>query len=147
MRIDIPLTPALEAYIRRKIATEPYTNAGEVMREALRLMQEREAGGRAPPSKDDIAAKLKALEPELRARGVASAALFGSIVRGEAAPDSDVDVLIAIDPAAEFSLIDLVAVKNLIGDSLARPVDVVDRDCLKRGVRDAVLAEAETVFG
>jgi hypothetical protein len=49
----------------------------------------------------------------LRERGISSAAVFGSVVRGQARPDSDVDVLVDIDPAAAFDLLDLVAVKNL----------------------------------
>ena len=48
-------------------------------------MQERESGGRLAPRKDDVVAALKALEPELRGRGVVSAALFGSIIHGPGA--------------------------------------------------------------
>jgi hypothetical protein len=110
-------------------------------------MLERESGGRPAPNKDAVVAALKALEPELRGRGVVSAALFGSIVRGTARPDSDVDVFIVIDPAARFDLIDLVGVKNLLGDHLGREIDVVERDSLKPLIRDSILTEAETVFG
>jgi uncharacterized protein len=62
-------------------------------------------------------------------------------------PDSDVDVLIGVDPAARFDLIDLVGVKNLLGDRLGREIDVVERDSLKPMIRDSILAEAEPVFG
>ena len=110
-------------------------------------MLERETGGRPAPDKDAVIAALKALEPELRGRGVVSAALFGSIVHGAARPDSDVDVLIAIDPAARFDLIDLVGVKNFLGDRLGREVDVVERGSLKPTVRDRILTEAGTIFG
>jgi putative addiction module CopG family antidote len=136
----------LEEYIRRKVAAGLYNNASEVVREALRLMLERETGGHPPPRKSDVIATLRALEPELRDRGVASAAVFGSVVRGQARSDSDVDVLIGIDPAMAFDLLDLVGVKNLLADRLGRPVDVVEREALKPPLRDNILAEAETVF-
>ena len=144
--MNVSLPPVLEEYVRRKIATASYSDASEVVCEALRLMRERETGGRPAPKKDEVAAALKALEPELRERRIASLALFGSLVRGEAQPDSDIDVLIEIDPAANFDLFDLVGVQNLIGDRLGRAVDVVERDSLKSLIRDDILAEAESVF-
>jgi hypothetical protein len=145
--MNVSITPELEEYVRRKVATGPYSDPSEVVRDALRLMLERESGGRPAPKKAEVLAALKALEPELRGRGVVSAALFGSIVHGAARPDSDVDVLIGVDPAARFDLIDLVGVKNLLGDHLGRAIDVVDRDSIKPIIRDSILTEAETVFG
>lgn len=144
--MNVSLTPALEKYIRRKIATGLYDSASEVVCEALRLMRAREAGGRPMPKKDRIVAALRSLEPELRKRGIASLALFGSFVRGEAQPDSDLDVLVSIDPAASFDLLDLVGVQNLIGDTLGHKVDIVEKDSLKPLIRDDILAEAKSVF-
>jgi putative addiction module CopG family antidote len=143
VHVDVSITPELEDYIRRKVATGPYNDSGEVFREALRPLRDRATGGRPAPSKDHVAAALKALEPALRGRGVVSAALFGSIVHDTARPDSDVDVLIGVDPATQF---DLVAVKNLLGDHLGREIDVVERDSLKPLLRDSILTEGETVF-
>ena len=144
--MNVSLTSALEDYIRRKVATGLYNNASEVVREALRLMMERETGAHPAPKKTEVVATLKALEPELRARGIASAAIFGSVVRGQAQPDSDVDVLVDVDPARTFDLVDFVGVKNLLADRLGRTVDVVEREALKPRIRDSVLSEAETVF-
>ncbi|MDO9411421.1 MAG: nucleotidyltransferase domain-containing protein, partial [Pseudolabrys sp.] len=42
-------------------------------------------------SRDDIIAKLRPLEVELRKRGITSLAIFGSRSRGDARPDSDLD--------------------------------------------------------
>jgi uncharacterized protein len=145
--MNVSIAPELEEYVRRKVATGPYSDPSEVVREALRLMQERESGGRPAPRKADVAAALMALEQELRRRGVTSVALFGSIVHDAARPDSDVDVLIGVDPAARFDLVDLVGIKNLLGDYLGREIDVVEKNSLKPMIRDAILAEAETVFG
>jgi len=144
--MNVSLTSALEEYVRRKVATGLYNNASEVVREALRLMVERETGGHPAPKKIHVVAALKALEPELRQRGIASAAVFGSVVRGQARPDSDIDVLVDVDPAASFDLLDLVGVKNLLTDRLGHTVDVVEREGLKPRIRESILAEAETVF-
>jgi uncharacterized protein len=52
----------------------------------------------------DVIARLKAAEPELRARGVAALYLYGSYARDEAREDSDVDVLIEFDRGADDGL-------------------------------------------
>jgi predicted nucleotidyltransferase len=82
----------------------------------------------------------------LRQRGLTSLALFGSVVRGAARPDSDIDLLVDVTPGAQFSLIDLVAVKDFLEDQLGRKVDVVTKGGLKPAIRDRVLREAEAVF-
>jgi uncharacterized protein len=144
--MNVSLTTALESFVRRKVASGLYNNASEVVREALRLMVDRETVSQSVPRKSEVVAALKALEPELKQRGVASAAIFGSVVRGQARSDSDVDVLIDISPAAHFDLLDLVAVKNLLADRLGRSVDVIEREAIKPRLREGILAEAETVF-
>lgn len=75
-------------------------------------------------------------EPELRRRGVAHAAMFGSVARGEAAERSDVDILIDLDPERRIGLFDHAAIKLYIAelfgiDSLDGPIDVVNRHSLK----------------
>jgi predicted nucleotidyltransferase len=54
--------------------------------------------------RDDVIARLKEAEPALRARGIRSAAVFGSVARGEERPDSDIDILVEIDPDAPLRL-------------------------------------------
>ena len=144
--MDISLPPDLEEYVRRKVASGVHHDAGEVVREALRVMRDRETGGRAAPDKHEIRRVIEALKPDLLRRGVRSAALFGSVVRGEARPDSDLDILVGLDPAGELDLVDLAGIRNLIADRLGREVDVIDRDGLKPGIRERILAEAEAVF-
>ena len=75
----------------------------------------------------EIIAVLKAREPDLRARGVARAALFGSAARGEARPDSDVDILVEIDPDALIDLYDYVGIVQLIESFFPVKVDVAER--------------------
>lgn len=97
-------------------------------------------------SRAEVYAQLRALEQPLRERGLASLALFGSFARGDARPDSDVDVLVEVVAGARFSLVDLVAVKDLLEDRLGRPFDVVMKEGLEPLMRDRVLREAVTVF-
>jgi hypothetical protein len=82
----------------------------------------------------------------IKGAGHTSLALFGSVVRGAGRPDSDIDVLVGVDPGARFSLIDLVSVKDFLEDQLGRRVDVVTKEGLEPAVRDRVLGEAEAVF-
>ncbi len=149
--MNLSLTVELEKYVRRKVASGLYNNASEVVREALRLLVEREGASptrynRKSPAKDEVLVELAALEKQLRQRGLTSLALFGSVVRGAARPDSDIDVLIDVAADARFSLIDLVSVKDFLEDRLGRRVDVVTKEGLEPGVRDRVLGEAEAVF-
>jgi hypothetical protein len=96
--------------------------------------------------RQDIIARLRENEAELRARGVAHAALFGSRARDDAGPDSDTDIMIEIDPAAHVTLFDYVGLKNFIAGLFDGPVDVVNREGLKPYVRPAVTSDGIYAF-
>ena len=49
--------------------------------------------------RDEIIRTLNEREADLRAHGVMHAALFGSVARDEQRPDSDIDILVDLDPA------------------------------------------------
>jgi predicted nucleotidyltransferase len=102
--------------------------------------------GKEPPTKAEVSAQLAALEKPLRERGLKFLAVFGSVVRGTARSDSDVDVLIDIEPDTQFSLIDLVELKDFLEDQLDRRVDVVTKSGLEPRIRDRVIREAARVF-
>lgn len=145
--MNVSLTPKLEAFVRQKVESGLYNNASEVIREALRLLVEREKERPAgKPDKERIRAKLLALKRPLRKRGIVSLSLFGSVVRNEARPDSDIDVLVDIDPKRRFSLIDLASAKGFLEDELGRDVDVAIRKHLDPRIRSNVLGEAESVY-
>ena len=74
------------------------------------------------------------------------AALFGSVARGDNRPDSDIDVMVEIDPAAHVGVYDYVALKEYIESLFAGRVDVVSRDALKPYVRPAATADAVYAF-
>lgn len=89
---------------------------------------------------------LQAHEAELRARGVRRLALFGSISRGDARPDSDVDLLVDFDRGRDLSLVDYAEIRLRLCELLGRDVDLVQRGRLKPFLRDAILSEARDVL-
>lgn len=58
-------------------------------------------------TRDEIITLLRASAPALRAEGVSRLAIFGSRARGDERPDSDLDVLIDVEPDSKFSLLNL----------------------------------------
>jgi predicted nucleotidyltransferase len=96
--------------------------------------------------RDDAIRLLKQAEPELRARGVTSLALFGSTARDEAGPESDIDVLVDLDMARRPTLIDLSGMRLFIGDTLGRETDLAIRDSLRPAYRANIEADAIRIF-
>ena len=77
--------------------------------------------------------------------GIARLDVFGSVGRGEATPDSDIDVLYELAPGARLGWsIELLA--DELAGVLGRPVDLVSRRALHERLRDAVLAEARVLY-
>ena len=88
---------------------------------------------------------LRRHESDLRARGVRRAALFGSIARGDNRPDSDIDIMIEIEPEASIGVFEYAELKEFIASLFDGPVDVVSRENLKPFIRPAV-ADAVYAF-
>ncbi|MFO7899134.1 MAG: nucleotidyltransferase family protein [Planctomycetota bacterium] len=73
--------------------------------------------------------------------------LFGSAVRGEFGPESDVDVLVAFAPDAGWSLYDLVNLVDELQALFGRSVDLVERDAIRNPFRRrAILSEREVLY-
>ena len=74
---------------------------------------------------NQVIATLREHEAELRQEGVLRLSLFGSVARGDAEADSDVDLAAEFDPAAKMDLIRLVALERRLGETLGRPVEIL----------------------
>ena len=59
-------------------------------------------------------------------------ALFGSVLRDDFRPDSDVDVLVTFAPDARYSLFDLVHMQDELKQIFGREVDLVERKAVER---------------
>ena len=83
---------------------------------------------------------LRAAKPLLDRYGVERIGVFGSVARGEAGPDSDVDVLVEFDPKRVPGW-EFFGLAEELGAVLKRPVDVVTAKSLRRIMRETILGE------
>jgi predicted nucleotidyltransferase len=68
-------------------------------------------------TRDEIIAAIRDNAEAIKAEGVTKLAIFGSRVRGDNRPDSDIDILVEVAPDASFSLLNLIGVEHIIGDA------------------------------
>lgn len=93
---------------------------------------------------DEVLTVLRAHEADLKRKGIARVAIFGSVVRQQSHGDSDVDIMVELDPANIPSLFTYLGIARELETWIGRPVDLSVRDRLKKYIRPA--AEAETVY-
>ncbi|HEX4111895.1 MAG TPA: nucleotidyltransferase domain-containing protein [Stellaceae bacterium] len=82
----------------------------------------------------------------VRALGATSLYLFGSTVRDQATPSSDLDLFIDYDPRGRFSLVELVGIKQLLERRLGVAVDVTTRDSLDPLLKGRIETSAHRIF-
>ena len=82
--------------------------------------------------------------------GITEMALFGSVLRDDFGPNSDIDVLVIFEPNARWSLFDLVRMEDELAHILGRRVDLVERRSVERSEnyirRRNILSGAETIY-
>jgi uncharacterized protein len=88
-----------------------------------------------------IVQTLREILPELRDRyGVVSLGVFGSYVRGEQTPDSDLDLLVEFDQRP-LTLLQFIALEYDLSDRLHIKVDLVEKSVLKPIIGKRILQE------
>jgi predicted nucleotidyltransferase len=86
------------------------------------------------------------VEQLCRKSGIRWLALFGSVLRSDFHPESDVDVLVEFKPGCTPGL-EFFTLEQKLSDLLGRTVDLHTPRTLHASFREKVLAEAETVYG
>ena len=97
-------------------------------------------------TRDEIIAELKQTAPALRAEGVTALSIFGSRARGDERPESDLDVLIDVDPESRFSLLNLSGVGLMIEDATGIPTQVTMRRSLEADTANRIADDLIKVF-
>ena len=95
--------------------------------------------------RDEVITRLKKSEPDLKKAGVTHVYLFGSTVRNEARPESDVDLFFDYE-REDFGLFELMDVKEMATNILGVKTDMIPRDGLHRVLRQRIEASAVQVF-
>jgi predicted nucleotidyltransferase len=89
--------------------------------------------------RDQVIHILRSRRLDLAQLGVTHVAVFGSVARGDDRADSDVDVMVEVDPTKVTSIFDIGEIQQSLETWVGRPVDIARRDRL----RPSVAAEAE----
>jgi predicted nucleotidyltransferase len=97
-------------------------------------------------TRDEIIAKIRSTAPALRAEGVTKLAIFGSRARGDAREDSDLDVLIEVDPDSRFSLLNLSGVGLIVEDVTGLKTQVSMRRSLDPRMAERIADDVIEVF-
>jgi predicted nucleotidyltransferase len=81
---------------------------------------------------------------------IAELAVFGSALRSDFRPDSDVDLLVTFSPEADWSVLDHVTMETELSEIVGRRIDLVNRRAVERSGnwirREAILGSAEPFF-
>jgi len=99
-----------------------------------------------PMQRSELLDVIKALQPRLEAEGVDHLALFGSRARGDNKPASDLDLLIEVDQARQFSLLDLIGVEHIVENATGMSANAVMRRSLKRDFATAIAKDVIEIF-
>jgi predicted nucleotidyltransferase len=78
--------------------------------------------------------------------GVSELSLFGSAARGEAGPESDIDLLVVFGKSSRIGLIEFARLRRELTELFGRPVDLVPKDGLKPALKSEVLSQARTLY-
>jgi predicted nucleotidyltransferase len=73
--------------------------------------------------------------------------IFGSALRADFGPDSDLDFLVSFEPGAGLDLFDLIAMKDELESHYGRPVDIVEQEAIRNPWRRReILGTREILF-
>jgi uncharacterized protein len=97
-------------------------------------------------TRDEIIAAIRKNADAIKATGVSKLAIFGSRVRGDNRSDSDIDVLVEIEPDASFSLLNLIGVEHIIEDATGLQAQATTRRSLTPRFAQRIADDIVEVF-
>ena len=89
---------------------------------------------------------LRAHENELREAGIVHLRIFGSVARGEASSESDVDLMAEFEKSKRLTLVKIGTLQNRLTDLLGAPVELSSSEWMLEPVRASALREAVLAF-
>ncbi len=95
---------------------------------------------------EHVIATLRAHEAELHHAGIRHLSLLGSVARGDAEIDSDVDLVVELDPEARIGLFGLGALERRLADLIGRPVDLLPEPIEKPRLRTNIDRDRRRAF-
>ncbi|MFH1855097.1 MAG: nucleotidyltransferase family protein [bacterium] len=99
----------------------------------------------APLTRNQVFEIIGRLEAEICALGVSRLAVFGSVARGEARPDSDIDILVQFSPGSK-TFDRFLALSELLEANLGRRIELITTEALSPFIGSHILAEAQDVI-
>ncbi len=97
-------------------------------------------------NRDYALAILRRLRAPLNARGIAHAALFGSMARGQEGAQSDIDIVVTPVAGRQLDLFDLGGVQTLLDESFGCDVDVIVEPVRRPELRRAIAQDRADAF-
>ncbi len=96
--------------------------------------------------KGEVIQILQANRQALAQFHVRSLSIFGSVARGEAGSDSDVDILVEFEPGARVGLFHCARLQRFLRETLGREVDLATPKALHKALPKDILKEAVRAF-
>jgi predicted nucleotidyltransferase len=104
----------------------------------------------ATRTKTRVSIPRKRLAEFCRRWKVSELAFFGSVLRDDFHPSSDIDLLVSFSPKARISLFDLVRMQNELKEIFGREVDLVERRAIEKSEnyirRKSILSNTKVIY-
>ena len=92
--------------------------------------------------KEEILKLLTSHREEMSEFGVKSLSVFGSVARGEAVIESDIDLLVEFEPKVPVGLFAFARLRRRLSELLGKEVDLVTPDAIRPEMREEIMRES-----